>query len=126
MMSIRSPIEIRSNSGRIRDADLLPTGRHGKPRPGRGAPRSGRISGTRRASPAEPRSARNGLPVPDDLSLLSDQDLSRFNKGTHHRPGEKLAAHPAAAAVYSAFGPRNAENLWSIGDFTDGTPRRLR
>src|SRR5262249_59059111 len=119
-MSIRSPSEIRSNSGCIRDADLLPTGRDGK----RLLPAARRISGTRRASPAEPRSARNGLRVPDDLTLLSDQDLYLFNEGTHLRLWEKLGAHPVDGGVYFAVWAPNAEHVSVIGDFNDWNPAR--
>ena len=62
--------------------------------------------------------------MPDDLTLLSDQDLYLFNEGTHLRLWEKLGAHPVDGGVYFAVWAPNAEHVSVIGDFNDWDPAR--
>ncbi len=58
---------------------------------------------------------------PEDVTLLSDDDLYLFNEGSHHRLYEKLGAHPlkanGAAGTYFAVWAPNARAVSVIGDF---------
>jgi 1,4-alpha-glucan branching enzyme len=52
------------------------------------------------------------------MSLLSDQDLSLFNEGTHQRIYEKLGAHPMRVdgQVGTHFARLGAERTRRLGD----------
>lgn len=60
-------------------------------------------------------------PVRHDVSMLSDDDLSLFNEGSHHRLHEKLGAHPIAVdgvrGIYFAVWAPNAEHVSVMGEF---------
>jgi len=71
-------------------------------------------------------------PVLFEVTLLSDQDLSLFNEGSHFRLYEKLGAHPLTVdgveGTYFAVWAPNAEQVFVMGTFNgwDKTSHPLR
>ena len=61
------------------------------------------------------------MPVRQDVSLLTDDDLYLFNEGNHCRLYHKLGAHvlkePETAGTYFAVWAPDAEQVWVTGDF---------
>jgi 1,4-alpha-glucan branching enzyme len=59
--------------------------------------------------------------IPNDISLLTADDLFLFNQGTHYRLYEKLGSHcmkmQGVEGTYFAVWAPNAENVFIMGEF---------
>jgi len=68
-------------------------------------------------------SPRFGMIAPDDITLLTKDDLHLFNEGTHFHLYEKLGAHPirqdGVKGTYFAVWAPAAEQVSVIGTFND-------
>src|SRR6266498_2829303 len=68
-----------------------------------------------------PKAEARRPPYPQEVTLLSEQDLFLFNEGTHFRLCEKLGAHPLKVGdvegTYFAVWAPNAARVSVIGEF---------